>query len=115
MLRAGRREVPDALDAAIERMAPMLRFFRHGDGSLALFNDSIEEESWAIDLVLTPADAKGRPGVSAPDTGLERLVATRTIVLMDAGQPPPPGLAGTAHAGTRPQDRRGGKEGVMTC
>ena len=25
-------------------MAPMLRFFRHGDRRLALFNDAIEED-----------------------------------------------------------------------
>ena len=30
-LRAGRVEVPAALQDAIDRMAPMLRFFRHGD------------------------------------------------------------------------------------
>jgi uncharacterized heparinase superfamily protein len=29
---------PDALLNAIDRMMPMLRFFRHGDGSFALFN-----------------------------------------------------------------------------
>ena len=29
---------PSALLNAIDRMMPMLRFFRHGDGSFALFN-----------------------------------------------------------------------------
>ncbi|MET4701443.1 putative heparinase superfamily protein [Constrictibacter sp. MBR-5] len=113
MLRAGRRDVPDALDAAIERMAPMLRFFRHGDGGLALFNDSVEEEGWAIDLVLTQADAKGRPGVSAPETGFERLVANRTIVIMDAGPPAPAGVDAAAHAGTLAFEMSVGKERLI--
>ena len=29
---------PAALNNAIDRMMPMLRFFRHGDGNFALFN-----------------------------------------------------------------------------
>ena len=29
---------PAALNNAIDRMMPMLRFFRHGDGTFALFN-----------------------------------------------------------------------------
>ena len=29
---------PPALNNAIDRMMPMLRFFRHGDGNFALFN-----------------------------------------------------------------------------
>ena len=36
VLRAAKAEVPEALQHAIDRMAPALRFFRHGDGALAL-------------------------------------------------------------------------------
>ena len=35
--RAGNRRPPELLNA-IDRMRPALRMFRHGDGSLALFN-----------------------------------------------------------------------------
>ena len=45
VLRAAHVETPGTLQHAIERMAPMLRFFRHGDRRLALFNDSLEELS----------------------------------------------------------------------
>src|SRR3954447_5829602 len=38
-LRTAHIVVPDALQMAIDRMAPMLRLFRHGDGRLAQFND----------------------------------------------------------------------------
>ena len=41
-LREAQEETPPGLQNAIDRMAPMLRFFRHGDGGLALFNDSDE-------------------------------------------------------------------------
>ncbi len=43
---------PAELVAAIDRMAPMLRFFRHGDGGLALFNGTWEGDRRMIDLVL---------------------------------------------------------------
>src|SRR6516165_5150727 len=39
VLRAAQIETPGGLQHAIERMAPILRFFRHGDRRLALFND----------------------------------------------------------------------------
>src|SRR5579872_1771734 len=39
-LYAARIEVPQPIHGAIDRASPMLRFFRHGDGRLALFNDS---------------------------------------------------------------------------
>lgn len=113
LLRAAGMAAPEILGASIERMAPMLRFFRHGDGGLALFNDSNEEEGWAVDLALTQADAKGRPGASAPDSGFERLVANRTLVLMDVGAPPPPGLDGHAHAGTLSFEMSVGKERLI--
>ncbi|MEE8172443.1 MAG: heparinase II/III family protein, partial [Alphaproteobacteria bacterium] len=51
---------PEALNNAIDRMAPVLRAYRHGDGALALFNDSVEQEPWLIDLVLAQCAAKGR-------------------------------------------------------
>ena len=41
VLRAARHEVPEVLQHAIDRMAPVLRFFRHGDGGLALFNGGL--------------------------------------------------------------------------
>jgi len=70
---------------------------RHGDGGLALFNGSCEGHSAAIDMLLARADARGQPSVSARQSGFERLVAGRTIVLVDVGEPSD---QGTAHAGT---------------
>ena len=98
-LRAAQIETPGAVQDAIERMAPMLRLFRHGDRRLALFNDSIEEDGVLIDLVLTRSETKGRAPVHAPDSGFERLQAGNTLVLVDSGNSPPAGFDAHAHAG----------------
>ena len=84
-LAGAKVEVPPTLQSAIDRMAPMLRFFRHGDGGLALFNDSMEGESWLADMVLTRAEAKGKPLSSAPHGGFQRLNLNRCLVIMDSG------------------------------
>jgi uncharacterized heparinase superfamily protein len=99
VLRSAQIEVPVALKNAIERMAPMLRFFRHGDRRLALFNDSLEEDGVLIDLVLTRSEAKGRAPSHAPDTGFDRLQAFKSLVLIDTGRPPSRGFDDHAHAG----------------
>jgi len=81
VLRSAQFEVPAALKDAIERMAPMLRFFRHGDRRLALFNDSLEEDGVLIDLALTRSETKGRAPSHAPDTGFDRLQAFKSLWL----------------------------------
>ena len=99
VLRGTARPVPDRLQEAIERMAPMLRFFRHGDRRLALFNDSLEEDGVLIDLVLTRSEGKGQAPARADDTGFDRLQADRSLVIVDTGMPPPRGHDAHAHAG----------------
>ena len=100
VLRAAQLETPSALQQAIERMAPMLRFFRHGDRRLALFNDSLEEDGVLIDLVLTRSETKGGAPSQAPQSGFDRLQAGRSLAIMDTGRPPPGGFDEIAHAGT---------------
>jgi uncharacterized heparinase superfamily protein len=100
VLRAVQIETPGAVQQAIERMAPMLRFFRHGDLRLALFNNSLEEDGVLIDLVLTRSETKGGPPTQAPQTGFDRLQAGRSLAIMDTGTPPSGDLDGIAHAGT---------------
>ena len=111
-----RQEVPESVQTAIDRMAPMLRFFRHGDGGLALFNGSDEDEGWLIDVALTRSEARGKPLDSAPHSGFERLTANRTLVLVDVGAPPPPGYDLDAHAGPLSFEMSSGKERlVVNC
>jgi len=98
-LQGARWEVPTALQGAIDRMTPLLRTFRHGDGRLALFNGSGEDENERIERVLAEAGGRGRPVSNAPHTGFQRLSAGRTLVIADTG---PPRFIGDypAHAGT---------------
>ena len=81
-------------------MSSMLRFFRHLDGRLALFNGSREEDAKSIDSTLIQADTRGQPPRSAPDSGFERLLSGRLLVLADTGAPARPFRGGGAHAGT---------------
>ena len=99
-LHAGGVETPVDLQTTIEQMAPMLRMFRHGDGGLALFNGAQEGEGWQVETVLQRAGGRPRALSLAPQSGFQRLQAGRTVVLIDAGRPPPPTLAREAHAGT---------------
>ena len=92
-------EVPDRLQTTIDRMTPMVRFFRHGDGRLALFNGSSEEIDGASDAVLSRDDIKGRPLGHARHSGYQRLSAGKTLVLFDGGTPPRGRYSQRMHAG----------------
>ncbi len=109
-LKALGREVPDLLQQAIDRMAPMLRFYRHGDGALALFNDSLESDSQLVSLALNLSAARGRPLASAPHTRFERLQAGKCLVLVDAG---PPLADPCAHAGALSFEMSAGKSRLV--
>ena len=52
---------PPALLNAIDRMMPMLRFFRHGDGTFALFNGMGPTPPDLLATVLAYDDARGAP------------------------------------------------------
>jgi uncharacterized heparinase superfamily protein len=90
---------PDALLNAIDRMMPMLRFFRHGDGSFALFNGMGPTPTDLLTTILAYDDARGMPVANAPHSGYQRVDANGTVVLMDTGVPPPMAVSTEAHAG----------------
>lgn len=99
LLAAARKPPCEILRVAIDRMAPMLRFFRHGDGGLALFNGSHEQDPALIDLALALGEAVGKSPSSAPHSGFERLLAHRTLIITDIGAPTARSAA-CAHGGT---------------
>jgi len=89
-LLLGANRVPGAsLLDAIDRMAPMLRMLRHGDGRLALFNGADEGTAAEIDQCLAAAEARGKALAGAPYSGFQRLAAGRTTVILDVGSPSP--------------------------
>ncbi len=90
---------PQALLNAIDRMMPMLRFFRHGDGSFALFNGMSGTPTDLVATLLAYDDSQGQPLASMPHSGFQRLEAGGMAVIVDSGPPPPPAVSHDAHAG----------------
>ena len=90
---------PEALLNAVDRMMPMLRFFRHGDGSFALFNGMGPTQTDLLTTILAYDDARGTPVANAPHSGYQRVEANGTVVLMDTGMAPPIAVSTEAHAG----------------
>jgi len=98
-LGATGNQAPQALRSAHDRMAPMIRFFRHGDGALALFNGGTESDARMIAALLARDEVRGQPFAHARHSGYQRLASGRTQVLLDCGPPPPGAFSANAHAG----------------
>ncbi len=90
---------PPQLLNAIDRMMPMLRMFRLGDGSLALFNGMGPTAPHDLATILAHDDARAAPLINAPYSGYQRMEAGPNILIMDTGAPPPPDFSDRAHAG----------------
>ncbi len=90
---------PQALVAAIERMLPALRFFRHQDGALALFNGVGLTRSARLVAVLRHDESAGTPLLSAPHSGYQRLALGGVTVIADTGKSPPVTASREANAG----------------
>ena len=83
----------EGLQKCIQRMTPLLRFLRHGDGGLAAFNGGLTPFAHgvclgvtadAVDSVLTLTDAETtRPPQRAPDSGYERCASRNSIILIN--------------------------------
>jgi uncharacterized heparinase superfamily protein len=95
----GTESPPKALIEAVERMLPALRFFRHQDGSLALFNGVGPTMPERIISVLRHDETAGSPLTHAPYSGYERLSMGSTTIIADTGLPPPVTASRDAHAG----------------
>jgi len=113
LLQGAQTQAPAALATAIERMAPALRALRHGDGGLVLFNGAQEENPVLIDLVLTQAGRGGRAPAGLTEGGFHRLQAGRSVLVIDGGPPPPPGIDRLAHAGTLSMELSIGRERLI--
>lgn len=92
-------EMPPAMLQSVDRMMPLLRFFRHGDGALAHFNGMGSTPSDLVATILAYDDARGAPPVNAPHSGYQRLSGGSSVVLLDTGPAPVLSVSGDAHAG----------------
>jgi len=99
LFSARQLQPPAPLNNAIDRMMPMLRFFRHADGNFAQFNGMGPTPVDLLATVLAYDDARGAPVSNAPHSGYQRIDAGDTALLMDTGRPPPLPVSQEAHAG----------------
>jgi uncharacterized heparinase superfamily protein len=99
LFSARQLQPPQALNNAIDRIMPMLRFFRHGDGNFAQFNGMGPTPVDLLATVLAYDDARGTPVSNAPHSGYQRIEAGQTALLMDTGRTPPVAVSQEAHAG----------------
>jgi uncharacterized heparinase superfamily protein len=90
---------PQALPNAIDRMMPMLRFFRHSDGSFAHFNGMGATPAEQVMTLLAYDETRGAPLSFASHSAYQRLEAGGGVLIMDVGQAPPLETSLDAHAG----------------
>lgn len=113
LIQASGAEPPEALRAAVDKMAAAMRAMRHGDGALALFNGAKEDQGALIDLVLAQA-GRARGSVAVLNEGkLIRMSAGKSLVIVDCGAPAGPGLERFAHAGTLAFEFSVGRERII--
>jgi uncharacterized heparinase superfamily protein len=100
LLQTRNQIVPRGVFSALDRMLPALRFFRHADGALALFNGAGAPDNHLVAAILRHDESLGEPLSQMRQTGYQRLAAGRSVLIADTGLPPEPGVSSEAHAGT---------------
>jgi uncharacterized heparinase superfamily protein len=93
------RTAPPEIAAAMKSMLGMLKYMRLGDGMLARFNGMGVASPAGLATVLVYDDNQGPALKSAPASKYLRLERGASVVIMDAGSPPPLEAAAEAHAG----------------
>lgn len=108
--------VPRGIFAAIDRMLPALRFFRHADGATALFNGAGVTDNHLLAALSRYDETLGEPISQMRQSGYQRMAAGRAVVIADTGLPPAPTVSGDAHAGTLAFEfSAGGRRLVVNC
>ena len=97
VLSSAGEPVSQQLIQSLDRMAPMLRGLRHGDGGFSCFNGSAEGNSTLIDAALEISQADGQALTNAPHTGYQRVTANKVLAIMDTG--PATSVDAQLHAG----------------
>ena len=93
------RTPPKELTDAIDRIMPMLRFFRIGDGTLARFNGCGPTPTDALATVLAYDDVEGSHVRSAVNSAYVRLNCGTMQLICDMGPAPASSLSADAQAG----------------
>jgi len=91
-------EFPREIVRAIDRLAPMSRFFRMSDGGLASFHGGGECDHGALRMALSRDETGAKPFGFAPHSGYHRAEAGGATILLDVGKAPRGTLSTSAHA-----------------
>ena len=92
-------DVPEALNEAISRLVPMLRFMRLGNGGLARFNGMAATRVDEIANILAYDDKREEPDNLTIKSDYARLAKGDAVVIADVGGPPPLSASEGACAG----------------
>lgn len=103
---------PKVLEEAVRQLGTALGLFVHGDGALALFNDSAELEPFYVAQLLRQSGAGDAPEL-LPQAGYARLSRGAMTAWLDAGKVGPDENPGHAHADTLSMELDVGRERVV--
>jgi uncharacterized heparinase superfamily protein len=93
------REPDPALDQMLDRTLLLLKFFRMGDGALAVFGGGGEEDARIIAGLVAQDQRQDQRLTHLSESGYHRLALGRGVVLFDAGAPAEGAFSTGAHAG----------------
>lgn len=93
------QKLPVRMIAGIDRMFSALRFFRHANGEIALFNGASTLSADRLLAVLRYDESAGLPYREAPHSRFQRLASRGTVLIADTGPPPTGALSRGVHAG----------------
>jgi uncharacterized heparinase superfamily protein len=82
---AAREPLPQRLNAGLERMLPMLRFFSHGDDGLAVIQGVADPSVREVRAVFGQDTTLGRPVSLAAYSGFSRMAHGGAVVITDFG------------------------------
>lgn len=106
-------DLPPWIQVTLDRIAPFVRTVRHNDGSFAHIGGVSAEGGHGTDAILAASEAKGKAIENALHTGVQRLVAENTCLIVDAGTPPARALSSKASAATASFELSVGQERLV--
>lgn len=93
-------EEPAGLTRAIDRLVPALRGVMLGDNHLSAVHGGGLTDKHVLEQALKLSGVSAKPLKNGIYSGFQRLEGGRSVVVLDAGPPPPGRVSQTAHAGT---------------
>ena len=90
---------PAKMAAGMDRMFSALRFFRHANGELALFNGASAVSADRLLAVLRYDETSGNAYREMPHSRFQRLTAGNATLIADTGPPPKGRMSAAAYAG----------------